>query len=181
MAAFSESLKQRYKQWRTPLPKRKGGDMTSTHVVYLSKKGMKELKKQIGRLEHDLKNAMAILRELDKVDSRDERLARIEHLAHIDAIESELSEKKHTLSTAKLFPRKRDALKVAIGSVVDLLDTSGRIVRYTLVDSIEANPSDGRISIKSPLGKNLLGKQIQDVVTWSAGIRTNSLRLVSIA
>jgi len=155
--------------------------MTSTHVVYLSKKGMKELKKQIGRLERDQKEAIATLRELDRTDSRDERLARIEQLSRIDTIESELSEKKQTLSTAKRFPRKRDALKVAIGSVVDLLDTSGRIVRYTLVESIEANPSDGRISIKSPLGQNLLGKQIQDVVTWSAGFRTNSLRLVGIA
>jgi transcription elongation factor GreA len=78
-------------------------------------------------------------------------------------------------------PRKRDALKVAIGSVVDLLDTSGRLVRYTLVDSIEANPSDGRISIMSPLGQSLLGRQIQDVVEWSAGrLGTRHLRLVNI-
>ena len=68
-----------------------------------------------------------------------------------------------------------------MGSVVDLIDTSGRIVRYTLVDSIEANPSDGRISIKSPLGQNLLGKQIQDVVEWSAGLRKNQVRLLAIS
>jgi transcription elongation factor GreA len=101
-------------------------------------------------------------------------------MATIETIESELADKKLILASAKLFPRKRDALKVAIGSVVDLLDTSGRIVRYTLVESIEANPSDGRISIKSPLGKSLLGKQIQDVVEWPAGIQTRRLQLIGI-
>lgn len=154
--------------------------MNSTKTIYLSKKGMKELKKEVAKLEREKHDAYMRLREMDKTDSRDERFARIQLMSTIEAIESELADKQATLSTAKLFPRKRDALKVAIGSVVDLLDTSGRIVRYTLVESIEANPSDGRISVKSPLGQSLVGKQIQDVVEWSAGLRTNRLQLVGI-
>lgn len=159
----------------------KGGqNMNSRKTIYLSKKGMKELKKAVSRLEHEKQEALARLRDIDKTDGHDERFARSEQLAAIEVIESELADKQRALSQAKLFPRKRDAIKVAIGSVVDLLDTSGRIVRYTIVESIEANPSDGRISIKSPLGKNLIGKQIQDVVEWSSGLRTNRLQLVSI-
>ncbi|HEU4715671.1 MAG TPA: GreA/GreB family elongation factor [Candidatus Saccharimonadales bacterium] len=149
-------------------------------IIYLSKKGMKELKKEVARLERDKHDAYARLREIDKTDGHDERFARVEQMAVIEAIESDLAEKKRALANAKIFPRKRDALKVAIGSVVDLLDTSGRIVRYTLVESIEANPSDGRISIKSPLGRSLLGKQIQDMVEWSAGMQTKRLQLVGI-
>jgi transcription elongation factor GreA len=154
--------------------------MNSTKTIYLSKKGMKELKKAITRLEHEKQDVLARLREIDKTDGRDERFARVQHIAALESADSELAEKRLTLSQAKLFPRKRDALKVAIGSVVDLLDTQGRIIRYTLVESIEANPSDGRISIKSPLGRSLLGKQMQDVVEWSAGVRTNRLQLVGI-
>jgi transcription elongation factor GreA len=154
--------------------------MNATKTVYLSKKGMKELKKEVADLERERSNALARLRELDKTDSHDERLARSEQLATIEVIDSELADKRLALESAKLFPRKRDAFKVAIGSVVDLIDTSGRIVRYHLVDSIEANPSDGRISIKSPLGQKLIGKQIQDMVEWSVGVRTNQLQLVSI-
>jgi transcription elongation factor GreA len=154
--------------------------MNSSKTIYLSKKGMKELKKQVARLERDRQEGIVKLHELDKTDGHDERLARIEQIATVEVIESELADKKMVLSQAKLLPRKRDAFKVAIGSVVDLLDTSGRIVRYTIVESIEANPSDGRISIKSPLGQKLIGKQIQDIVEWSAGLRTNKLQLVGI-
>lgn len=155
--------------------------MDTAKTIYLSKKGMKELKKQIAHLERDCADAHLRLRELDKTDGHDERLARIEQIAYIEVLESELADKRMIVSKAKLLPRKRDAFKVALGSVVDLLDTSGRIIRYTIVDSVEANPSDGRISVKSPLGQNLIGKQIQDVVEWSAGLRTNKLKLIGIA
>lgn len=155
--------------------------MSSEKTTYLSKKGMKELKKTIAQLERQRSDALKTLRDIDKIDGHDERLARIEQLATIDSLEADLADKKAVLSRATLLPRKRDALKVAIGSVVDLLDTHGRIVRYTLVESIEANPSDGRISIKSPLGQSLLGKQIKDIVEWTAGLGTTRLQLISIA
>lgn len=152
----------------------------NSQVVLLSKKGMKELKKSIARLERDRHSAIKALHEIEKTDGHEERLERSERLAALEVIEDELALKKRTLAGAKLFPRKRDALKVAIGSVVDLLDTSGKIIRYTIVDSIEANPSDGRISIKSPLGQNLVNKQIKDFVEWSVGNRTNRLQLIAI-
>lgn len=151
-----------------------------TNIIYLSKKGIKELKKTIVRLERDYHEAIRQLRDIDKIDGHDERLARIEKLAAIEMIEGDLADKRHTLANSRQLPRKRDMLKVAIGSVVDIIDTQGRLVRYTIVDSLEANPSDGRISIESPLGKSLLGKQIQDVIEWTNGVRTNRVRLVGI-
>lgn len=153
----------------------------NTTTVYLSKKGMKELRKSIAQLEKALSKAMNDLRELDKTDGHDERLARIEKLATIEGIESALVDKKLLLSEAKQLPRKRDALRVALGSVVDLVDQQGRLIRYTIVDSIEANPSDGRISIKSPLGQSLIGKTAQQTVEWTTKhLQTNQLQLVRI-
>ncbi|HEV7951844.1 MAG TPA: GreA/GreB family elongation factor [Candidatus Saccharimonadales bacterium] len=154
--------------------------METTNMIYLSSRGMKELKKQVSSLEKDRTTTLTSLRELDKTESHDERLARVEKLAALEVIDSELAMKKSSLAMAKPLPRKRDALKVALGSIVELLDTNGRVIKYTLVDSLEANPSDGRISIKSPLGQNLVGKQIQDVVEWTAGIGRRQLELVSI-
>lgn len=142
---------------------------------------MKELKKEIARLERDRQIAILRLHELDKTDNHEEQLARSEALAIIEVLESELADKHMVLKTAQPLPRKRDTLKVAIGSVVDLLDTNGRIIRYTIVDSIEANPLDGRISALSPLGSSLVGKQLQDMVEWSARIGTKQLRLIGIA
>ena len=50
----------------------------NSSIIYLSKKGMKELKKEVARLERDKHDAYARLREIDKTDGHDERFARVE-------------------------------------------------------------------------------------------------------
>ena len=150
-------------------------------TILLSKKGMKELKKSVSKLERSQKQIISELRDLDKTDGHDQRLARIEKLAELESIESQLADKQLYLSNAKLFPRKRDAVKVAIGSVVELIDTSGRVLQYQLVDSIEADPSDGRISASSPLGQTLLGRTIKETISWGSKLGAHQMTLVRIS
>ena len=154
--------------------------MNATRVTLLSKKDMKELKKAISKLEHQQNISIAELRDLDKIDNHDHRLSRVEKLARLEAIEAELDDKRKIINSARLYPRKRDAFKVALGSVVDLIDASGRMVSYTIVDSVEANPSDGRISANSPLGQSLLGKTIKDTIEWGSHLRPMRMQLIAI-
>ena len=149
-------------------------------VILLSKKGMKELRKSIAQLEHDRQAISRSLRESDKTSGHDDRFERNERLQRLEALEAELAEKHHALNKAKLIPSKRTRMKVAIGSVVDLIDQQGHMFRYTLVDSIEANPSDGRISAASPLGSTLLGKNVQDTVELVNGQKHRTFQLVRI-
>lgn len=150
-------------------------------TLFLSKKGFKEIKKEITRLEHERSELIASLHDMDKTEIHDERLVRIEKLAQLESIESDINEKQQALKNAKLLPTKRDRLKVAIGSVVELADQQGRLFRYTLVDSLEANPSDGRISIKSPLGQSLLGRTLREDIEWVANSSIRRLQLVNIS
>jgi transcription elongation GreA/GreB family factor len=154
---------------------------TPSKFIFLSRKGMKEFKKTISRLEHDKKRALIELKELDKSTAREERLIRAEKLAGLEIIELELAEKKQLLPRLRPLPTKRARLKVVIGSAVDLIDQQGRLFRYIIVDSLEANPSDGRISALSPLGSRLIGKTLHDIVEWSSGLKTRQLQLVQIS
>ena len=155
--------------------------MSHTATIQLSKKGLKDLKKSITKLEKQIAMEQKELKDLDKGDSREDRLALTEKLSSIESLEAELQEKIYTREHAKLYPRKRDALKVALGSVVDLMDKNGRMVRYTLVSSLEANPSDGRISVNSPLGRSLVGRSLRETIEWSVGLRANKLQLMRIS
>lgn len=141
---------------------------------------MKELRKSVAQLEQDRAAIRRSLRESDKTTTHDNRFERNERLLRLEAIESELSEKHHVLSRAKIISSRRTRMKVAIGSVVDLIDQQGKLFRYTLVESIEANPSDGRISAVSPLGSTLLGKTVQDTVEWRNGAHERKFQLVKI-
>lgn len=150
---------------------------TKQQSILLSKKGIKELKRSIITLEHDRSTLIRGLHELDRSSSHDDRLERIERLARLEAVEAELYEKRRMLSHAQLIPTRRARMKVALGSVVDLIDQQGHLFRYTLVDTVEANPSDGRISIISPLGSSLVGKTAHDTIQWRGG---QSFQLISI-
>jgi len=147
-------------------------------TIILSKKGMKELKKQIIQLSHDRNRTLQSLRRLDKSSGREERLERVEKVTTLESIESELADKKMILANAKLATSEKSRLQVAIGSVVELIDKHGQMFRYTLVESVEANPSDGRISNLSPLGQSLIGKKTEDTIKWGRG--SNWFKLVRI-
>lgn len=153
---------------------------SESKTILLSKKGMKELRKSVSQLEHDRTAIRRSLRESDKTTSHDDRFERSNLLLRLEVVESELVEKQHVLSRAKLISSRSTRMKVAIGSVVDLIDQRGRLIRYTLVESIEANPSDGRISAVSPLGSTLIGKTVQDIVEWGNGLNHNKFQLVKI-
>lgn len=54
--------------------------------------------------------------------------------------------------------------KALLGSTVELKNLgTGQTVKYTLVAQDEADLNKGKISITSPIGKGLLGKEVKDV------------------
>ena len=149
-------------------------------TTFLSKKGFKELHKEISRLEMEEKSLIAELKEIGRAKSRDDKLHRNDVITQLENIQSKIFTKKDILRHAKPLPRKRDRLRIAIGSVVDLMDQQGKIFCYTLVNSLEANPLDGRISVDSPLGKSLLNHKKSETVSWKNGLATRRLQVVNI-
>jgi len=58
-----------------------------------------------------------------------------------------------------------DSNVVRVGSLVSVKDEgSGKSVKYTIVGSTEADPSQNRLSNESPVGKALLGRKKNDSV-----------------
>lgn len=149
-------------------------------TTYLSKKGFKELHKQINELEIREKALLAELRDIGRAKSRDDKLRRSDIIMNLENVHGKLSEKRTALKTAKPLPRKRDRLRIAIGSVVDLIDQQGQLFRYTLVDSLEADPSDGRISVDSPLGQSLLNRHATETISLGLGRTTRRLQVVGV-
>ena len=81
-------------------------------------------------------------------------------------LEGRIIELEQMLAKAKLI-NKVDTGTVSLGSVVNLRNSDEREYRYMLVGAYEANPSAGRISNESPVGKALLGHKIGDLVLVS--------------
>lgn len=151
-------------------------------TIYLSKKGRKEFKKTIGKLERERSKIIAGLHDLDKINNHEGRYEKFERLSQLDAVEAEIEEKREILRVAQPYPRISAAniRKVVMGSEVELISRSGEHMVYTIVDTIEADPSRGRVSAKSPLGRALLGKRPFDTIEWP-GIMGRNMKLVRIS
>ncbi|UTJ05508.1 GreA/GreB family elongation factor [Arcobacter roscoffensis] len=71
--------------------------------------------------------------------------------------------------------------KVNFGSHVKLLDLENNETKeFTIVGTYETNPSANRISIKSPLGKALFGKSIDDEFEFSINSKIFEYEIIEI-
>ena len=71
--------------------------------------------------------------------------------------------------------------RVVFGATVELADVdSGTSVSYQIVGEDEADIRGGRISIRSPIARALIGKVQGDVVDVSAPGKTRSYEVVSV-
>ena len=87
-------------------------------------------------------------------------------------LEAKLAEQEYILKHAELIiPSKGAASQVALGVTVTLEETDGALNEYTLLGTLEANPSEGKISSESPVGRALLGKRTGEEVIISSPIR----------
>ena len=153
--------------------------MKNTTKIYLSKQGFKELKKKIAKLEHEQK---MLEMELRDGDIKEDLLRQNDVFARIDAIRSEIHEKNFQIHNAKILPKsKKKGSKVSIGSFVELFDrATGQIMKFRIVESLEANPLIGKISAESPLGKSVLGRTVNEIISWTANSRSMNMTLVAI-
>lgn len=70
--------------------------------------------------------------------------------------------------------------KVEVGTIVHVSRDDGRECMYKIVESLEASPSDGKVSDRSPIGKALVGRKRGDKVAVLAPARTVSYTINDI-
>ena len=90
-------------------------------------------------------------------------------------VENRIAEIEDILKNAKLI-RNASHDKVAMGATVTVT-LSGKKFTYSIVGPVEANPLEGKISDKSPIGQALMGKKVGDTYELPNG---NKGKIVSV-
>jgi|SRR5665213_2333222 len=134
---------------------------------YLSKTGLRNLKNKLYDLHRQRIEQIQSLKSLkeQEADSMStENSGYVQAVSNLQFVETEIEHLEHVLAHAKILDGKYTSNEVTLGSNVKL-EGDGNKFEYTIVQSIEADPSKGKISDKSPLGKQLLGKKLRDYIT----------------
>ena len=111
---------------------------------------------QVAQYLHDAKEAGDVIDNAAYEDAKEQQAR----------LEGRILELEQLLAKAKLIS-KIETDQVTLGSAVFLRNNDEREYHYTLVGAYEANPSAGRISNESPVGKALLGHKVGDMVIVS--------------
>lgn len=137
---------------------------------YLTKEGYDKLRAELDDLKTTGRQevARAIAEARDKGDLSENA----EYDAAKDAqgmLELRINELETTLANARIIDSSQlDDSRVAILSKVTIKNmTNGKEVSYQLVSESEADLKERKISVNSPMGKGLLGKEVGEIATVS--------------
>jgi transcription elongation factor GreA len=133
----------------------------------ISRMGHARLRKELENLErrerHDVIKAIEVAREHGDLKENAEYHAAKERQGHI---EGRILELKDKLSRAEVIDCSDvNCSKAVFGTVVTMLDLDADVeVTYQLLGPEESDVEKGVISVQSPLGRAILGKEIDDEV-----------------
>lgn len=143
-------------------------------ISYYTAEGLQKLKDELAELK--TKGRASVARQLAEARDKGDLSENAEYDAAKDAqghLELKISKMEEIVGNARLVDESNlDMSKALILSKVKLKNLKNNmVVDYTLVAEEEANLAAGKISVKSPIGKGLLGKSVGDVaeITVPAG------------
>ena len=153
-------------------------------VSYYTEEGLKKLRDELNHLKdvERPKASQAIAEARDKGDLSENA----EYDAAKEAqglLEMRIAKLEETLSGARLINESElDTSKVLVLSTVEVKNkANGMQMRYTLVAQSEADLASVKISVDSPIGKGLLGKEAADTATIQVPNGTIELEILSIS
>ena len=153
-------------------------------VSYYTEEGLKKLRDELNHLKdvERPKASQAIAEARDKGDLSENA----EYDAAKEAqglLEMRIAKLEETLSGARLINESElDTSKVLVLSTVEVKNKANDMqMSYTLVAQSEADLASGKISVDSPIGKGLLGKEVGDTATIQVPNGTIELEILSIS
>ncbi len=135
-------------------------------VAYYSAEGLKKLRDELEQLEHV--ERPRVTQEISDARDKGDLSENAEYHAAKEEqsmLEYKIAQLKNTLSKARLIDESLlDTSKVLALSKVKIKNLDNNMeFQYTLVADAVSDLSQGKLSVSSPIGKGLLGKEVGDV------------------
>jgi transcription elongation factor GreA len=152
-----------------------------TDTTKLTQDAYDRIKEEIARLEgagrREIAARIKTAREWGDLKENAEYHAAKDEAAMLEA---KINGLRDQLRSAELV-EAADGDTAGMGTTVVYVDEkTGKEMRHKLVPKLEANPTDGLISIDSPVGKALAGSKVGDSPTFETPAGTRTMRVTAI-
>lgn len=152
------------------------------HTVYLTHEGEEALREELAELVNVKRPALAerlrkAIAQGDLSENANYKAAKEEQ----SFLEGRIHEIESMLRNAEIIEETGDSDEVVLGSQVTVVEEgTDRPETFRIVGTAEADPINGKISQRSPMGKKLLGRQVGEVITVEAPGGVMSFRITDI-
>ncbi|HHP7240868.1 MAG TPA: transcription elongation factor GreA [Cyclobacteriaceae bacterium] len=151
---------------------------------YYTKEGLQKLRDELADLKSRGRADMA--KQIAEARDKGDLSENAEYDAAKDAqglLELKISKLETTMANARVIDENNlDTSKVSILSKVKIKNKKNNMeVTYTLVAEEEADLKLGKISVKSPIGKGLLGKKVGEVAEIQAPVGKMNFEVLDIS
>ena len=148
-----------------------------SNISYYTPEGLQKLKDELAHLEQverpRVSQEIADARDKGDLSENAEYHAAKEEQS---LLETKIAKMKNVVANARIIDESQlDSSKALIHSIVKIKNTAnGMVFTYTLVADSESDIKNGKLSVNSPIGKGLLGKEVGDVaeIQVPAGMMT---------
>ncbi len=153
-------------------------------VSYYTEEGLQKMKDEL----HELRTKGRAQASADIAEARDkgDLSENAEYDAAKDAqglLEMKIAKLENILGNARVIKESDvDTSKVGLLTKVKIKNKkNGMEVTYTMVSEEEADLKAGRVSIKSPIGKGIMGKKVGDVAEVEAPVGKMEFEILDIS
>ncbi len=149
--------------------------------TYLSREGLEKMRAELEFLRTVRRHDVA-----DRIQQSRERGGTVSNAEYEEAknelafTEGRILTLDNLINNAVIIDENRGAGDtVEVGSTVTVENQDGQTRQYTITGSAEADPSQGKISNVSPIGKGLLGKRVGEIS--EVNVPSGKIRLEVVA
>lgn len=137
-------------------------------ISYYTEEGLRKLKEELNDLK--VRGRADMARQIAEARDKGDLSENAEYDAAKDAqglLELKISKLEDIVANARVLDASTiDTSKVSIMTKVKIKNSkNGATLSYSIVAEEEADLKSGKISVKSPIGKGLLGKKVGEVAT----------------
>lgn len=153
--------------------------MDKKQEIFLTQAGLDKLKEEYKELTEvkrkDVTERISKAREFGDLSENSEYDTAREEQSFT---EGRILEIEEILKHATVISDKTRHNIVEMGSKIKV-DVNGKKEEFSIVSSVEANPSEGKISNESPVGQALLGSKVGDIVKVTTSV-TSTYKVLDV-
>lgn len=146
----------------------------------LTKDGYNKLTEELKELNSKQEHLITEIEEVAQPDESGEDGLATQLKEELELINNKIADIEETLENSQIVTDRPPKGIIQIGSKVKIKISGKNEKTFDIVNHLEANPTENKISDQSPLGQALIGKKVNDEIEVDAPIGKITYKIISI-